>query len=72
MQLYTILAITNTTQAYVHWNRHVCHTVVPSEQGDHNQIRWSAVVRTHLGNLSDPAEIVGFGCTRIRRGIGLL
>jgi hypothetical protein len=32
MQLYTILAITNTTQAYVHWNRRVCHTVVPSEQ----------------------------------------
>eukprot|EP01047_Picozoa_sp_COSAG01_P123980 COSAG01_NODE_52944_length_342_cov_14.724280_1_plen_56_part_10 len=22
-----------------------------------------AVVRTHLGHLSDPAEIVGFGCT---------
>eukprot|EP01049_Picozoa_sp_SAG25_P027363 SAG25_NODE_14205_length_257_cov_1.386076_1_plen_43_part_10 len=21
-------------------------------------------MRTHLGHLSDPAEIVGFGCTR--------
>jgi hypothetical protein len=36
--------------------------------GDRNRIRWSAVVRTHLGHLSDPAEIVGFGCTRIAAG----
>eukprot|EP01047_Picozoa_sp_COSAG01_P069099 COSAG01_NODE_10135_length_2240_cov_377.553947_4_plen_124_part_00 len=27
-----------------------------------------SVVRTHLGHLSDPAEIVGFGCTRIAAG----
>ena len=27
--------------------------------GDRNWIRWSAVVRTHLGHLSDPSEIVG-------------
>eukprot|EP01047_Picozoa_sp_COSAG01_P066712 COSAG01_NODE_9265_length_2499_cov_9.194583_3_plen_200_part_00 len=37
-------------------------------QGDRNRIRWLAVVRTHLGHLSDPAEIVGFGCTRIAAG----
>ena len=34
-------------------------------RGDRNRIWQSNVVRTrtHLGHLSDPAEIVGFGCT---------
>eukprot|EP01047_Picozoa_sp_COSAG01_P036547 COSAG01_NODE_2857_length_6960_cov_44.361901_12_plen_186_part_00 len=44
------------------------YAVPRAPPGDRNRIRWLAVVRTHLGHLSDPAEIVGFGCTRIAAG----